>query len=927
MKKRLLIFMALLVTIVTGAWAQTTKTIYVYPKAWDMTGCKIALYAWSPSSMFDDLQKSTTYPECYTIEVDKDLETCILVQLPESASNDWSNKISQTFDINVEDFEDNILIVVKEQNNGNNLTEVTTIDHLNEYLTPAIPATDYYLIGNLKGLDITENSPKFVANPNVAGEYILQGIVLQENEEIKVRSSEDEWFNNGGEYYKINTTGIYDIHFNPEGNSNWDYWYMYAEYKGKPSKYIAVVYCEAFGDEGLSRNREFYFDESGRLTYDFPAASYVFIRNDDTGVQYYTDGWTDFANPVTLVNESSLLNPGNFDKFYVPSGEHTLYLQDNGDDTFTIVYDNDIRTKTVYVFPKCVSMTGEQMALWSWPFDGEGKWTEGVPDNTYTGCYRFEIPIAHDNCIACVIAETDPIAWDRVEARSTDLSLPNETDGVLIVFPTFTGETLPILPTEITTIDHLDDYITPTPTTHDPEVAVYCDSYTWERNGQTYTASGTYTYEAKDGEGNVTDIYTLELTIHNSTTEERYDYAAVGSRYTKEPFDFVVEAGQDTYYYTTSNEVGCDHVITLHLTLLDDEVMDAVWNEYAYNGTVGSIYSPECTTFKVWNPLCKSVTLNLYATGSDIETGAQKLGTYDMEKLMDGDQWTGVWTCTVEGDFKNTYYTYTIDGTEVSDPWAVTAGKDNQRSMVCDADATDPENWNSDSHVFYEPGNAVTYIHVPEFSADPMYGVSEANRGKYLALTENQTTYGNVGEVPTCMSALKEDGTKAVVIDVAAPLMMPDQYVSNPYDGNCQVNEFKQMAQAVHNTFGMSLFVRFDFSTIPPYNLTYNPQPDRYIYETCLYWVNEYHVDGIVLAADIDADTKAAIREALDAIDTRIILATDSEIEAMQVSDGIREIDKSPTTAVSYYTVDGRTIQGKPTKKGIYVVKGKKVMK
>lgn len=137
MKKKLLILMALLVTTVTGVLAQATKTIYVYPKEWDMTGCKIALYAWYPSDMFDDLQKSTTYPECYTIEVDKELETCILVQLPESASNDWSNKINQTFDINLEGVDDNILIVIKQQNNGRNLTEVTTIDHLNEYLIPA----------------------------------------------------------------------------------------------------------------------------------------------------------------------------------------------------------------------------------------------------------------------------------------------------------------------------------------------------------------------------------------------------------------------------------------------------------------------------------------------------------------------------------------------------------------------------------------------------------------------------------------------------------------------------------------------------------------------------------------------------------------------------------------------------------------------
>lgn len=393
------------------------------------------------------------------------------------------------------------------------------------------------------------------------------------------------------------------------------------------ANFVAQIYCEGWATDDASGNKVFDFDASGTLTYTAPGASYVFVRNDETGVQYCTDGWTDFANPVTLINQNSLSNPGNFEKFYVPSGEHTLYLVDNGNDTFTIAYDKDIRTrdpktlpysygfedndlsvdgwttlnlsvnnsarfgikenakqtgnygfsfssynassdynqylfspelitpddfevsfsyrssaytesfkvgysstttdvssfnwddvdqintsstswtkfthtfpagtkyvainyvshyqsdlyvddfafgnsgKTVYVYPKCVNTVGEQVVLWSWPLGGEGKWTKGIPDDTYTGCYRFEIPIDHNNCVACIIAETDPIAWDRVEAKSNDLSLPSGTDGVLIVFPTFTPETLPTLPTEITTIDHLSDYLTPEPT-EDVEVTL-----------------------------------------------------------------------------------------------------------------------------------------------------------------------------------------------------------------------------------------------------------------------------------------------------------------------------------------------------------------------------------------------------------------------------------------------------------------------
>ena len=98
MKKRLLIMMTLLVAMVTGAWA---KTIYVYPKAWDMTGNKIALYSWNPS-MFDDLQADNTYPGCYKIEVDNSMSIGVFVLLPETAVNSFDNKLDQALDADLE---------------------------------------------------------------------------------------------------------------------------------------------------------------------------------------------------------------------------------------------------------------------------------------------------------------------------------------------------------------------------------------------------------------------------------------------------------------------------------------------------------------------------------------------------------------------------------------------------------------------------------------------------------------------------------------------------------------------------------------------------------------------------------------------------------------------------------------------------------
>ncbi len=106
---------------------------------------------------------------------------------------------------------------------------------------------------------------------------------------------------------------------------------------GVSGDWIAVIYCEASGNDDASRNSEHAFT-NGTLTYDFPGDSYVFVRNNNTGVQYCTDGWTEFANPVTLVNENSI-DKNNFNKMYVPAGTHTLYLSDNGNDTYQLSYD------------------------------------------------------------------------------------------------------------------------------------------------------------------------------------------------------------------------------------------------------------------------------------------------------------------------------------------------------------------------------------------------------------------------------------------------------------------------------------------------------------------------------------------------------------------------------------------------------------
>ena len=352
-------------------------------------------------------------------------------------------------------------------------------------------------------------------------------------------------------------------------------------------------------------------------------------------------------------------------------------------------------------------------------------------------------------------------------------------------------------------------------------------------------------------------------------------------------------------------------------------------------GDLGANYTPEKTTFKVWAPTATSVTLKTYSKGS--EEGADKdLEAWDLEYDMTLDKETGVWSVEVSGDQKNVYYTYFVknelnpNGVEVVDIYAKAAGANGNRGMVVDLDATDPAGWENDTYVLAEePTDAVVWeAHIKDFSYDPESGVSEANRGKYLAFTEFQTTLNNAGDFKTCMNYLKDLGVSYIQINPMYDFGSVDEtgddtqfnwgydpknynvpegsYSSNPYDGNVRITEMKQMIQALHqNGIGVIMDVVYNHTYASEdswFNLT---QPGYYyrfkdyekgqwsngsgcgndtaseremfknfMVDSVTYWAKEYHLDGFRfdLMGLHDCDTMDAVRESLDTIDTRIIM-------------------------------------------------------
>lgn len=357
-------------------------------------------------------------------------------------------------------------------------------------------------------------------------------------------------------------------------------------------------------------------------------------------------------------------------------------------------------------------------------------------------------------------------------------------------------------------------------------------------------------------------------------------------------------------------------------TVTDYQAYAANLDKSAYSGNdLGASYSKKATTFKVWSPNAASVRVNIFEHGSDNEGDAGSI----MSRAMSLDKTTGVWSVTINGDLLNKYYTYSVTHgkttKETADVYAKACGVNGQRSMVVDLSTTNPDGWENDKHVLVknQTDASVWEISVADFSSSESSGVSEANRGKYLAFTEEGTTVNGVqGASSTCIDYLKKLGAKYVQImpfydfgSVDESKNIMDQYnwgydpvnyncpegsySTNPKKGEVRIKECKQMIQALHNAgIGVIMDVVYNHTytsdswfqrTVPNYYYRMNNDGTfsngsgcsndtasehlmfrKYMIDSVTYWASEYHIDGFRfdLMGLHDVTTMNSIRTALD---------------------------------------------------------------
>ena len=357
-------------------------------------------------------------------------------------------------------------------------------------------------------------------------------------------------------------------------------------------------------------------------------------------------------------------------------------------------------------------------------------------------------------------------------------------------------------------------------------------------------------------------------------------------------------------------------------TVTDYQTYAANLDKSAYSGNdLGASYSKKATTFKVWSPNAASVRVNIFEHGSDNEGDAGSI----MSRAMSLDKTTGVWSVTINGDLLNKYYTYSVTHgkttKETADVYAKACGVNGQRSMVVDLSTTNPDGWENDKHVLVQNQTdaSVWEISVADFSSSESSGVSEANRGKYLAFTEEGTTVNGVqGASSTCVDYLKKLGVKYVQImpfydfgSVDESKNIMDQYnwgydpvnyncpegsySTNPKKGEVRIKECKQMIQSLHNAgIGVIMDVVYNHTytsdswlqrTVPNYYYRMNNDGTfsngsgcsndtasehlmfrKYMIDSVTYWASEYHIDGFRfdLMGLHDVTTMNSIRTALD---------------------------------------------------------------
>jgi len=338
---------------------------------------------------------------------------------------------------------------------------------------------------------------------------------------------------------------------------------------------------------------------------------------------------------------------------------------------------------------------------------------------------------------------------------------------------------------------------------------------------------------------------------------------------------------------------------------------------------LGLTYTPTAATFKIWAPTATAAKLNIYKS----DLGGTAVRSITMNKGVNG-----VWQITVPENLKNNYYTFQVNigntwSEEVVDPYAKACGTNGLRAQVIDLKETNPVGWDKDKSPNFSVANkqtdALIYeLHVRDASIHASSGIK--NKGKFLGLAELGTK-NKTGQL-TGLSHIKElgvthihllpfydynsvDETKSAVqynwgYDPVNYNIPEGSYSTNPSDGKVRIRELKELIKTMHSN-GLRIIMdvvynhtaltkNSNFNILVP-DYYYRKRADgsfsdasscgnetasekamfqKFMIESVVYWVNEYHIDGFRfdLMGIHDIQTMNMISDTLHKIKPSIVL-------------------------------------------------------
>ncbi|MBT2644017.1 type I pullulanase [Bacillus sp. ISL-41] len=336
---------------------------------------------------------------------------------------------------------------------------------------------------------------------------------------------------------------------------------------------------------------------------------------------------------------------------------------------------------------------------------------------------------------------------------------------------------------------------------------------------------------------------------------------------------------------------------------------------FFYGGNdLGVSYTTETAIFKLWAPTATKVKLRLF------EEDDQTSELFEMKRVD-----KGVWSIEVDRNLELYKYSFLVcinlEWREAVDPYATALTVNGEYGVVIDKEKAKAAH--TDVPKLKQPVDAIIYeVHIRDLTKHPNSGA--VRKGTYLGAAEAATKSANGME--TGLSYIKSLGVTHIELlpfhDFEGVdeldrdreynwgynpvhFNVPDgSYASDPEDPYNRISELKQLIHAIHRQ-GMGVimdvvynhvYIREDSpfeKIVPGYYFRHdaNGLPSngtgvgndiaserlmarKYIVDSVMYWLNEYHVDGFRfdLMGILDINTMTAVRNAVNTVSSDILI-------------------------------------------------------